>query len=108
MATVFDRIVFYCEENHKCIVGIDKRREIGELVKKKWYKIMGISLPTTKKTQPEPDGMAYDVVDYPVHFIAYMDEVVDEYYHNLRNNRKKIPVRNSLKNKHPNGNSHAA
>lgn len=106
--TVFDRIVFFCEENHKCIVEINKRREIGELVKKKWYKIMGVPLPTTKKDQIEPDGKNFQVIDYPPHFIPYMDEVVEEYYHNLRNNRKKIPVRNSLKNKHPNGNSHAA
>lgn len=106
--TVFEGIVLYCEDNHKCIVDIHKRREIGELVKKKWYKITSRPLPTTKANQLEPDGMEYNVIRYPEYFSPYIREVVEEFYQNLRNNRKKIPIRQSSTYKGNGDKSHAA
>lgn len=97
MPSVFERIVAFCEANHKCIVPQQKRNDIGKQVSSYWYGTFKNHESPPKKNQIEPEGCQFQVLDYPDWFTPKMDEIIENFYSSLKKNRERIPLKSTYK-----------
>lgn len=93
MSILFRRIENYCVRTKSNMLSLPKRVELGKIVIQHYLHDSGVKMPLHRAVSKEPEG-DFTVLSYPKAFNPAMDRLIDEYYQQNRNRkRKRIPFK---------------
>lgn len=94
MATVYQRLIKYCEIKNKPILTQEQRIELGHRVIKAYDARKKPEWPICHTNSVE-DGITYRVISYPKSFIFKIDQLINSFYGELYpvSKRKRIIIK---------------